>query len=95
MKTAEKILKEKLDELSQHNGSYPSFKHSDPDLTDAILEAMEEYKDQFLANLPTTEEIEKAAFFGVSNNKKRGAFMAGARYVIDKIKNSSDEERKV
>ena len=44
--TAEEILKQKLDEFSQHNGSYNSYKHTDREYKDCILEAMEEYAQQ-------------------------------------------------
>lgn len=44
--SAEEILKQKIDELSQHNGWYSSYKHTDQDLKDAMLAAMEEYAQQ-------------------------------------------------
>lgn len=42
MKTAEEILKSKIDELSQHS-NYQPYKYWDSSIKDAVIEAMEEY----------------------------------------------------
>lgn len=57
MKTAETVLKQKIDEFSQHNGSYPSYKHSDRYFMGIILEAMEEYKNQPLSPSPNHAQL--------------------------------------
>lgn len=62
--TKEEILKEKLDELSQHDGSYPSYKNTDRTVKEFVLEAMEDYatqevKDKCSGLVEALEEILK------------------------------------
>lgn len=56
-KTAEGLLKSKVDELSQHNGSYASYKHTDQEWKDMMIEAMEEHASNQTASL--RKEIEE------------------------------------
>lgn len=66
--TAEEILKSKMDELNQDNGSFPSFKHMDKELKEYVLEAMEEYaslsspkvEGSYSERVPTDDDIERA-----------------------------------
>lgn len=55
----ESILKQHLNEFSQHNGGYPSYKHTDQDFKDTLLEAMKmavkvfvkEFEDECITSL--------------------------------------------
>jgi hypothetical protein len=88
MKTAEEIIKE-----------YELFKHEGDGLDEThiylpnAIEAMEEYAAQFqkddraakTAIMVFEKEIENAALRDVSNNKKRGAYMQGAKWMLGRL----------